>query len=205
MNERLRESLSALMDDEADDLELGRVLRSMDDGDEVRETWARYHAVRSVLRGDAVSASPAPAVSAAIDDAAEADAPTAAARVSTGVRGWRSFAAAATVTLAVVVGVQWQPAPEDGAAVARAPASEAGAVRPIGGAALPASGGRGAAEPLRLDVPLRAPADPRAFVPVTDAERRVDALMLHHAEINALDSRSGMMPFARYASFEGER
>ena len=58
MTERLRESLSALMDDEADDLELGRVLRAMEAGDdEVRETWSRYQLVSAVMSGMPMTAS----------------------------------------------------------------------------------------------------------------------------------------------------
>jgi len=51
MDDRLKESISALMDDEANELELQRVLSKTDD-DEVTRTWQRYHQVRSVLRNE---------------------------------------------------------------------------------------------------------------------------------------------------------
>ncbi|OZG70624.1 hypothetical protein BTA51_24980 [Hahella sp. CCB-MM4] len=46
MNERTKESLSALLDNEADDLELRRILAQAHD-DEVMEVWCRYHQIRA--------------------------------------------------------------------------------------------------------------------------------------------------------------
>ena len=48
MTDKLRESLSALMDNEADELEVQRVLRQIGEDVELRRTWERYHAVREV-------------------------------------------------------------------------------------------------------------------------------------------------------------
>lgn len=47
------ESLSALMDNEADDLELRRILKSCEDRPELMATWERYHLVQSVLHRSA--------------------------------------------------------------------------------------------------------------------------------------------------------
>ena len=51
MNERMRESLSALMDDEANELELERVLAHIADDDDLRQTWVRYNAARTAVSG----------------------------------------------------------------------------------------------------------------------------------------------------------
>lgn len=48
MDERLKESISALVDDEANELEVQRVLNSQDE--DVAETWMRYHQIRDVIR-----------------------------------------------------------------------------------------------------------------------------------------------------------
>lgn len=48
MDQRLKESISALMDDEANELELQRVLSNSDE--EVSATWQRYHQIRQVMR-----------------------------------------------------------------------------------------------------------------------------------------------------------
>ena len=48
-NEVLQESLSALMDNEADELEVRRVLQAAEQDPTVRGTWERYQIARSVL------------------------------------------------------------------------------------------------------------------------------------------------------------
>ena len=48
MSERLRESLSAVMDGEANELELERVLSRIEGDEQLRQTWVRYSAVQSV-------------------------------------------------------------------------------------------------------------------------------------------------------------
>lgn len=50
MDDKLRESISALMDDEANELEAQRVL-SKADSVELSDTWKRYHKVRDVMSG----------------------------------------------------------------------------------------------------------------------------------------------------------
>ncbi len=46
--EALQESLSAVLDNEADELELRRVLSAIDDAD-TRATWARYQVARAAM------------------------------------------------------------------------------------------------------------------------------------------------------------
>ncbi len=46
--EALQESLSAVMDNEADELELRRVLNAIDDA-ETRATWSRYQVARAAM------------------------------------------------------------------------------------------------------------------------------------------------------------
>ncbi|WP_210396703.1 MucB/RseB C-terminal domain-containing protein [Motiliproteus sediminis] len=52
MSESVKQSLSALMDDEADQFEVRRVLQQMDD--DAADTWARYQVAGAVLRGESV-------------------------------------------------------------------------------------------------------------------------------------------------------
>lgn len=49
MSDNLRESLSALMDNEATELELRRVLRQAKDEPDLLDQWQRYHLVRDVM------------------------------------------------------------------------------------------------------------------------------------------------------------
>lgn len=52
MSEQLKESLSAVMDGEADEFEIRRVLNEAADDSELRGVWERYHLVSSVIRGE---------------------------------------------------------------------------------------------------------------------------------------------------------
>lgn len=105
--EVLDESVSAVMDGEADELELRRFVAAAGEDPAVRERWARYQLARDVMHRQAVlpKLDLAAAVSAAI--AAE-DAQ--AAPVARAASPWRlagRFAVAASVTLAVLAGVRF--------------------------------------------------------------------------------------------------
>jgi sigma-E factor negative regulatory protein RseA len=211
MTERFRESLSALMDDEADDLELGRVLRAMEAGDDqVRGTWSRYQLVSAIMSGLPMTASaPAAPLAVEIEDRHEPEA--AVARGSTGShppmrsRSWMSFAAAATVTLAVVLGWQWQDVPTDAPTTAST-IMPSGPVMSDPRGILNAADGAASGPAAGASGPDLSPVRLRQLAPVAGergAGHQVDAYMLYHAELSALNARSGMMPFARYASFQG--
>lgn len=49
--ESLHESLSAAMDDEAEELELRRILNAMRDDPEMRAKWRRLHLIQGAIRG----------------------------------------------------------------------------------------------------------------------------------------------------------
>ncbi|MDU9390072.1 sigma-E factor negative regulatory protein [Pseudomonas japonica] len=100
--EALQESLSAVMDNEADELELRRVLNAVDDP-ETRATWSRYQVARAAMHKELLmpKLDIASAVSAALADEATP------VKVARGP--WRSvgrLAVAASVTLAVLAGVR---------------------------------------------------------------------------------------------------
>lgn len=104
----LQESLSALLDNETDELELRRLLAVSDDG-AMRATWARYQVARAVLHKDLLlpHLDLAAKVSAAL---AEDAAPALAAPPVTARRlpwaGLGRVAVAASVTVAVLAGVR---------------------------------------------------------------------------------------------------
>lgn len=53
MNQRVRETLSALMDGESSEFETRRVLKSLpDEAPHEADAWRRYHVVRSIMRGE---------------------------------------------------------------------------------------------------------------------------------------------------------
>lgn len=245
MSERLRESLSALMDDEADDLELGRILRAMDSGEaDLGAVWSRYQLVSAVLKGSPSSVGLRPltldlaAADVASMDEAFADVGVAVggegpASRSTAARGKTSeqgrtrralgsFAVAASITAVAVVGWQWQGGGDVETAPMAAEASlPAPAAAPVlsglratdqGGLLQASESGRAGSEPARMQASVLSPSISSRVssspVPTTEAieadmRQQVEAYIIRHAEHNALHSRSGMMPFARMAAFDG--
>lgn len=55
MNDRMKESLSALVDGEADELEIRRILNQTENDDELKEQWGRYQLIGSIMRGEPAS------------------------------------------------------------------------------------------------------------------------------------------------------
>jgi len=101
--EALQESLSAVMDNEADELELRRVISALEDP-QVRATWARYQVARAVMHKDLLD--PHLDLSAAVSAAIVGDSTPA---LETTRGAWRSLgrlAVAASVTVAVLAGVR---------------------------------------------------------------------------------------------------
>ncbi len=112
--ETLQESLSAVMDNEADELELRRVL-SASEGEDVRANWARYQIARAAMHKELLvpRLDIAAAVSAALADEA------APAKTSAPWRGLARLAVAASVTVAVLAGVRLYNQDEMGAELAQ--------------------------------------------------------------------------------------
>jgi sigma-E factor negative regulatory protein RseA len=194
MNDKLRESLSALMDDNANELELERLLKHSGDG-ELRATWMRYHAARSSLSGQAVSqlsVDISTRVREAIDSESAVGAQTPATRPLG--KAIASFAVAASVAAVVVVGgLQFGGGSDDFSA----PPVVAGAVTPVGlssqAGAVPVSATYGTqAVPARAEV--------RAAYREL-ARQRMQQFMQEHAEQAALNSPQGLMPYARVERF----
>ena len=193
MSEKMRESLSALMDGEANELELQRVLSGMGGNAELRQTWSRYHAVR-----DAVTGQPTADLTL---DISERVRDTLAAETGVGVTGKiqqilkpiASFAVAASVAAVVVVGGQQISQIADnsvspGANVPYGGVSAVGLVNSIGATPVRASYGN-------QGVPVLQPATRTAYREL--ARQRMQKYMQEHAEHAALNSPQGLVPFAR--------
>jgi sigma-E factor negative regulatory protein RseA len=108
--EALLESLSAVMDNEADELEVRRILAATSEDPELRATWSRYAMARAVIRNEPImpKLDIASAVSAALANE-EAPVTTPAASVKPKVSRWSAIsrvAVAASVTVAVLAGVR---------------------------------------------------------------------------------------------------
>lgn len=194
MDERLKESISALMDDEANELELQRVLSNVDD--ELATVWNRYHQVRQVVRDcepDVMNIDIRASLALELDgSAADTKVPFASGnepsgdKAATGITARRfslvkSFGIAASVAVAVLVGVQYQSVePASGPLIADA--------QP--GASLLETGNQTSVIKM-----------PKIHVEFDERHaRRFNEYLLRHAEHSAFGSSQGIMPLARVAS-----
>ncbi|WP_462381751.1 sigma-E factor negative regulatory protein [Pseudomonas sp. Marseille-QA0892] len=183
--EALQETLSAVMDNEADELELRRVLAASGES-EVRDTWARYQIARAAMHKDLLvpRLDLASAVSAAI---AEEEAPVQVKRRPAG--GLARIAVAASVTVAVLAGVSLYNQDDVGtqqlAAQSTQPAIEAPQVQ---GPAVLAGYKEGGAQP---EVTEKSGSNWQ--------EQRMPEYIRQHAQQSGADSA---LPFAREAGAE---
>jgi len=107
MDDRLRETLSAMMDDEADELAVRRLL-SFSDQDEVRGQWQRWQQIHDLMHGTGAAAdsvSPAADVSAGVWQRLDGVVPASEhdSAKATGRQQWH-WPAVAMVAMALVVG-----------------------------------------------------------------------------------------------------
>jgi sigma-E factor negative regulatory protein RseA len=206
--ERLDQSLSALMDGEATDMELHRLLKEVSEGSELRDKWKRYHMVSSALKGDA-AITPidySAAISAAIDEEPSHRQSALAGFVGSAGR----FAIAASVALVAVLGVQQLNSPLEGVA----PVSEFAGIeqvdeenvgpaiqfpsgfQPIINARTVSAGGNNKSSQFVTPViEVRQQAE-RNY---SEAQLRayMNDVMARHSNHAALNSNQGMLPFAR--------
>lgn len=196
MNDKLRESVSALADGEADELELRRLLAS--DDESVRVLWRELHLVRDSMTGADMRFAQidiSQRVQAAL---AEEAAP----RRSLTERWWRpaaSFAVAASVATVVAVGARYFNQDTD-SSVAQS------------GAAAPIVSGRVYPAPLQApvgNVAVSATADAhdsplQQVAPDPDrlAEQRLQQYLLQHSERAALNNGQGVITFARVSQLD---
>lgn len=213
--QRLNESLSALMDGEASELEIQRLLKESDiAGGDLSQRWSRYQLAASVIRGEKVAPVDlglAASISAAIADEPSlvASAEPQAANDSTGTRSrwWRPLsrgAVAATVAFAAVLGVQQMQAPQTGgelvAEVERPAQQPVQSVPQPSGFLVPTLNTRSVSTNPQL-VPeqrIGMGSSPQVqVVPSPELMRHLNRVMMEHSEQAARMSSQGMVPFAR--------
>jgi len=192
MTERLRESLSAMLDDEANELEFQRVYKALEDDAGLRQVWQRYHVARSALENHGASH-----LHLDISDRVRAaiEAPGYASQ-TVGQRLWRplaSFAVAASVAATVVIGGQKLAAidaddPYGVEAASTGGVSPVGMINSIG--AVPVRASYGTERPPALQPTART-----AYEEL--ARQRMQLYIQEHAEHAALNTPDGLIPFAR--------
>ena len=189
--ERDREGLSALMDGEAQELELRRTLEAVAGDTSLRERWQRQHRVRDALHGQLAGQAEID-VSTGVLQALETSKPVSRNPV------W-SMAVAASVTLAVVIGGQQLLLPSTAGSPLPVVSALGGAVVPVLGAhPVQASlGGKALAGPAQQTVTV--PDSSQNIVAVYDrlARDRYRALNGRHAAAAAYNHPAPYISYVR--------
>ncbi|QRY81769.1 anti-sigma factor [Pseudomonas sp. PDNC002] len=189
--EALQESLSAVMDNEADELELRRVLAACGEDAELRATWSRYQLARAVMHRE--PAMPKLDIAAAVS-AALADEVAPAPRSRNPWRNVGRLAVAASVTLAVLAGVRLYHQDDS---VANGLAQQ-GATPQI---ALPQVQGPAVLAGYTQDEAPQVITNAQGGQ-TTWHEQRLPGYLRQHAQQSAVSGTDSALPYARAASLE---
>lgn len=189
--EALQESLSAVMDNEADELELRRVLAACGEDAELRATWSRYQLARAVMHRE--PAMPKLDIAAGVF-AALADEAAPAPRSRSPWRNVGRLAVAASVTLAVLAGVRLYHQDDS---VANGLAQQ-GATPQI---ALPQVQGPAVLAGYTQDEAPQVITNAQSGQ-TTWHEQRLPGYLRQHAQQSAVSGTDSALPYARAASLE---
>ena len=214
MKDQLSETISAVMDSQADDLEVRRLLKALDNASEeeaaaILAQWESFHSIGSVLRNESRSNNETPtmrassnfaaSVSAAIADEAPMD--KVARRPSKSDPMWQRFAVAASVTLAILVGVQEYESMQAGDASYTADnAVTVPALKSVDQSVVDLT----AVQLASSEVALESSMSEAEKLEAIEAQERLNEYLLEHTNHAAKQSGQGMIPFARLANFEDE-
>ena len=179
-HEHMKEKISALVDNELDELEERRVIAALEGDVELRRAWERYHLVRAALHQDldiVVAKDMAERVSQRI--AAE---PSSAGsfRRHRATRLLGTLAIAASVAAVAIVGVQWvhQPAPVPTTVVATGKPAPQNIIR---------------TGTTHWD--MKEP----------EAENALNAYLVEHDEFASMSGFGGMMPYVRVVTYDNDK
>ena len=215
MNDKLKESVSAMMDNEADELELRRILAQNHDEDVVA-VWRRYCQLRASINKEEApwaGINLCKEINAALDEVSgpaeqpQFDLPSVK-RAQAGKqnrRWWGGAAIAASVAFAVVFSLQFDGSPQQYDPVVATnvmgAANVMGATNAQGGAStVSVTNTKGSQDTSELTLTV-------AALPEFSAEHeaRLNDYLMWHAGHAALNSGNSAVPFARLTSLEPEQ
>ncbi len=211
MDERLRESISALMDDESNELELQRVL-SHSDTEDVQELWRYYHQIRHTVQQDSqgsFNVDISAGVAAAIRDESEGENDRFAVE-SSGLEPRGASDKESSLDNVSVIKPQRELASSDKRLGGRAWLALAASVAFAfifafhGGPGASKNDIPSVASNLERDASLlkvSSAAEPKIIVEMTEEQaHHFSQYLLRHAEHSVRGTQSGFMPLARVAS-----
>lgn len=178
----MSEKLSALIDNELDDLERARILKDLGRRPDLAETWSRYHVIGLAMRreeitwGSGLPERVARALAAETGDDAAAESPT---RGASWLNRTGGMAIAASVAAVLLVG---------GLAVQLAPDGGAGGSTESGAPALQQAA-------LDNDATRWENVDPR----VEDA---LNALLVEHGEFTSASGMNGLTAYTKFVAYD---
>jgi sigma-E factor negative regulatory protein RseA len=207
MSDNVKASLSALMDNEINEMEFQKILSNSDD-DNIRQTWQRYHMTRTVLREGSFNAKFAGFdISRQVSAALESES---AYKTTGGFKHYLkpvlSFAIAASVATVIVISGHFS---EDSTPVLSQVANPGSSfsspsygISAVVVNAPSVNTVNAAYEADTLNI-KQSTADHSA-VYNSFARQRLQRFMLHNAQHSAWNSNQGMMPLARVVTIEVE-
>lgn len=213
VSDTLQESLSALMDGEASELEIRRLLKSSDeDFGALRQQWSRYHLASATNQpNNECAGSPVLDLSLSISDAIAQEPAHGEQSIKTiqkaSIRNMWSgvgrFAIAASVAGAVVLGVQFSSTGLDNQIADNEPVT-------LPSTSAPSSFGQGIPSDTTVstvsnDVSPSVRSEQRTPITLNEetkeqlkqAEEQVNRLMLEHAQNASQNTQQGVLPYAR--------
>jgi sigma-E factor negative regulatory protein RseA len=211
-NTQIKESLSALMDGQADELEVRRVLKEVSENDELRDTWRRHQLAAAAMRRELPEqvVDYSSAIHAALENEEALGGPSAFSHVA---KPLGRFAVAASVAVIALVGVQQYNKP------AGTPGNTPATIASVDNVQVDFS-----APQIRTSAEFGIPpvtartvsatngsqqgySAPRSVIQVTEVtpdkvtreqvQAYLNELMLQHTENAASNTNQGMLPFAR--------
>jgi sigma-E factor negative regulatory protein RseA len=198
MKQPVRESISALLDDEANELDLQRILKELEGDADSAGTWQRYHLQSATLRNELgsfshmdISSRVRESINDEFADASLAPAPRKA--LGAWVKPFTSVAVAASVTAAILTSTQLYNAVAGGGAPTEAALAVSGNVSAV--MANSQTVGFGNAAPRTSASMAVAPRD--QSVADEMARQRLDHYLRNNVGNASLNTSSGLMPFAR--------
>lgn len=187
----LKESLSALLDDESQDLETRRVLNELDKDAELKSSWQNYQMIGDLMRNQVSSKMDlTAAINQSIDNVevpVMQDQP--APKKSNWIKAFTSVAVAASVTLAVLLGVQVEQQPSNNSVLALENSPQMKAPSLVAPSQLAASTSVEAAQP-------------QSEQELQQAQQKLQQYLLEHTENSAENTGRGVLPYARVVNFE---
>ncbi len=212
MTQPIRESLSALLDEEADELDLQRIIKSLDGDDSPVATWQRYNLASATMRNELDQFANVD-LSGRVRNALVEDIQTAGGGAARNFKTWlkpfASVAVAASVTAVILTSTQLFNAVSNSAvAPLTSDALEvSGNVSPmVAGAQSVGFGGNPSLAQVRSQPMIQANAAAAGNHSAADemARQRLEFYLRNHAENAALNTSIGMLPLARTALVGGQ-